>query len=154
LAHSKLTKLQVLAEYVFDMLKGQKGDHLKTLIVIFILAITTQALAYEGLEECHDSSGEIHSVAYSTAGLRWIYTYNGTQYNLSGLDLLIKPANKLPVEHVAEKVTSVKCNGHDLVERTSIRKVILRDPSFNPVVEAKLQCVGSFPMPWFQQLCP
>jgi hypothetical protein len=83
----------------------------------------------------------------------WIYTYHGQEYDLLALDMSTQP-DKLPVQFVAERVTSVKCNGHDLVERNSIRTVILRDAALHPVVESEVQCIGSFPMPLTANLCP
>lgn len=102
-------------------------------------------LAFNGIEECSNKVVGVHSIAEQLVGPSWTYTYKGQTWKVSSLERANCNPGECRVEHVDEKVISHTCKDGELVNRKSIRRVILRDESRKVVLDTVLKCEGNFP---------
>ncbi len=116
---------------------------LKFVLSLLLTSIFASAsYAYEGIEECVNSEVGVHSVAQQMMGPSWKYTYKGQVYKIDYSDWAA--CTKCRVEHKSEKLLSYKCKDGEIVNRKSIRRVVLREPNGQVAVDTELTCEGSF----------
>lgn len=94
----------------------------------------------EGLEECVNAQAGIRGVAHRSIGYRWEYTHWGKAYYADAAECVDGGGGANTAVNACEKITSIACMGHQLVERFSVRHVKLYDEKHNLVIEADLQC--------------